>query len=108
VDLSPRLHLAGPPGALVEGVVYTELGYEPLPLGVLGPDGSATVTLMQLLATTAGAAAGAEVLAHVADLGATSAALELRAYGADGSVLAASRWLELTWAPELLALARPR
>jgi hypothetical protein len=108
LDRSPRIHVSGPPGALVEAVVFTELGYEPLPLVQLDGEGEGVFSLMHLLATSAGAAAGAEVLAHVADLGATRAALELRAYGPDGTVEAASGWIELTWAPELLALARPR
>lgn len=101
-DRSPRLTLLGAPaGATLEGLLITELGYEPLPLGAFDGAGAATVSLMQLLARSNGVAAGGQILAQAADLGARSAYLELRALGPDGEPLAGSRWIELTWSAEL-------
>jgi hypothetical protein len=102
-DRSPRILVAGVPAdARLEGVLYCELGYEPLPLGTPGADGARTLSLRELMASTNGIATGGQVLAQAADLGARRAYLELRALGARGEVLAASSWIELVWAPELL------
>ncbi len=106
-DRSPRLSVRdGPPGAALEGLLFTENGYEPLPLGTLDGTGAGAASLMQLLAQSNGIAAGAQILQLAADVGARNAFLELRALGPDGAPLAASRWIELTWSPELRARAR--
>ncbi|NOT30225.1 MAG: hypothetical protein HOP15_07240 [Planctomycetes bacterium] len=105
-DRSPRLTLRGAPaGAALEGLLISELGYEPLPLGAFDGTGAVTVSLMQLLARSNAVAAGGQILAHAADLGARRAYLELRALGPDGEPLAGSRWIELTWSAELRARA---
>src|SRR5262249_28046957 len=93
--------LTGPGAARVEGVLYTEIGYEPLPLGALDARGAGSFSLMQLLAAANGLATGAELLQFAADLGATRAYLELRALDEGGATRAASRWIELTWPAEL-------
>ena len=106
-DRSPRFSVAGAPAdALLAGVLYSELGYEPVPLGALDANGAGSFTLMQLLASTNGAVAGAQLFTDAADLGATRAYLELRALDASGAVRAASRWVELTWPAELPSYAR--
>ena len=106
VDRSPRLALAGgPPGARIEGVVFTELGYDPVPLGALDGAGGLSFSAMQLLAQSSGVAAVAQTLAQTADLGGRNAYLELRALGPAGEVVAASRWIELAWPADLLARA---
>lgn len=102
VDRSPRLRLAGAPGgARLEAVLFTELGYEPFELGPLALDGAGSFSVMQLLTRSNVVATLADLLAQTADLGGTRAYLELRAYGAQGEVRAASRWIELDWPPEL-------
>jgi hypothetical protein len=104
-DRSPRLAIrAGPAGAELELVLYTEIGYEPYPCGRLGADGAAALSMMQLLELSNGITA-AGFLRQAADLGAMGAYLEARALAADGTVLAASRWLPIAWPPELLALS---
>lgn len=101
-DRSPRVRIAGGPGgASLEVVLFTELGYEPFELGPLDGAGAGSFSLMQLLVSSNGVCALAELLAQAADLGATRAYLELRARAAEGEVRAASRWIELVWPPGL-------
>jgi hypothetical protein len=103
-DRSPRLQLAGgPAGARLEVVLFSELGYEPVPLGALDGNGGRALSTRTLLACTNGVTSAGEFLAQAADLGARHAFAELRALGPSGDVLAASRWIELVWPPELLA-----
>jgi hypothetical protein len=101
-DRSPRLSVSGgSPGATLEGLWISELGYEPVLLGVLDESGALELSLMQLLLRGNGVVVSAEVLFQAADLGATRAYLELRAVAPSGEVRAASRWIELVWAAEL-------
>lgn len=104
-DRSPRLAVRGPAGARLEGVLHTELGYEPVPLGELAADGTVMLSLMRLLASTNGTVSAGEVLQQAADLRAERAYIELRALDASSRPLAASRWIEVSWPPELLALS---
>lgn len=106
VDDSTRLTLAaGPPGARLEALLVTELGYEPFPLEPLDGRGTGSLTMMQLLARGNGVAVVAEALLQAADMGATHAWLELRALGSGGEVRAAAPWIRIDWSPELLARA---
>jgi hypothetical protein len=104
-DRSPRFTLAGPAGARLEAVIASEIGYEPFALGTLAADGSASISLRDLLARSNGTFSGGGVLQQAADLGAERAYLELRALGPDARPVAASRWLEVTWPRALLALS---
>lgn len=105
-DRSPRLELSGgPPAALLEALLVTELGYEPFPLPPLDAAGAARVTLMELLGRSNGVVAAGQALQQAADLGASVAWLELRAVGPGGELLMASRWIRIGWAPELLGRA---
>lgn len=102
-DRSARLELSGaPPGATLEFLIFTELGYEPFSGGSFDAEGRARFTLREVLQLSGGVALPILVLRQAHDLGARRAYLEFRARGADGSVLAASRWIALTW-PEDLA-----
>ena len=102
-DRSTPLELAGAPaGAALEFVLFTELGYEPVAAGAFDAEGRARFTLRQALQLTNGVTTAIQVLAQAHDLGARRAYIEFRARGADGAVLAASRWRELVW-PEDLA-----
>lgn len=102
-DRTPRLELSGgPPSAALEVLVVTELGYEPIPLPPLDGAGTARVTLRELLAGTNGVAAAGQLLQQAADLGATVGWLELRALGPQRELLAASEWIRVEWAPDLL------
>ena len=105
-DRSARLAIgSGPRGARLEFVLFSELGYEPVPLGVLDADGGCALSMRECLARSNGVVSAGEVLAQAADLGARHAFAELRAVGPRGEVLAASPWIELVWPPELLALS---
>jgi len=104
-DRSPRFVIQGPAGARLEAVFYSEVGYEAVPLGTLAPDGLAAFSLRELLASSNGTFSGGEALQQAADLRAERAYLELRALAQDSSILAASRWIELVWPPELLAIS---
>ena len=107
-DRSPSWSVSGAPGAALEAVLYTEHGYEPIPLGVLDDAGEARGSLRQLLQRSSGVATAGEVLLQAADLGSTRGFLELRALAGDGTVLAASPWIELRWSPALQrAAGRP-
>ena len=109
VDRSDALRLrCRYPGAMLELAVYTELGYETAPLGPLDEAEEHTLTLMQTMGASSGAATIAQTLMQAADLGATRAFLEIRIVGAGGELVAASRWIELVWRPELLARALGR
>jgi hypothetical protein len=104
VDRSDVLELAGAPEGRIELAVYTELGYESA-LAELGAERS-TLSLKQILAAKSQTATIAESLLHAADFaGATRAFLELRSLGQAGELLAASRWIELVWRPEVVARA---
>ncbi len=114
-DRSTRLVIVGAPGAPLELVLHTEVGYEPAAAGALDAEGRGTLSLMQLLdlSVTDGGKSPianlAQALAHASDLGATRAFIELRVLGPDGrrgEVLAASRWIELRWDPALAGRAQ--
>lgn len=101
-DRSPVLLLAGgPPGATLELFVATPVGYEVYPAGALDAAGEARASLREVFALTNGIALVADTFLQSADLGARRAYLEFRALAPDGSVVAASRWLELGWSAEL-------
>jgi hypothetical protein len=104
-DRSPRLALQGPAGARFEAVLASEIGYEPFALGNLPADGAVAFSLRELLASSNGTYSGGGLLQQAADLRAGRAYLELRALAPDGRPLAATRWIELVWPPELLALS---
>lgn len=107
-DRSPVLEVLGSfPGASFELVLYTELGYEPVPWPAAAAESRRSLSLRQALLCTGFVSLG-EALILTADLGATRAYLEVRAVGADGAVLAASEWIELVWEPDLLAHLPPR
>ena len=110
VDGSDVLRFHGRfPGDRLELAVYTELGYATAPFGALAEDlQEHALTLMQTMGASSGAATIAQTLMQAADLGATRAFLELRIVGPRGELLAASRWIELVWRPELLARALGR
>jgi hypothetical protein len=101
-DRSTPLELSGaPPGAALEFVLFTELGYEPVAAGAFDAEGRAHFTLRQALQLTNGVTTALQVLAQAHDLGARRAYIEFRARGADGAVLAAARWRELVWPADL-------
>jgi len=101
-DRSARLTLSGsPPGATLELLVFTEVGYEPFAAGSFDAEGRAHFTLREALQLSGGVASPILVLRQAHDLGARRAYLEFRACSAEGSVSAASRWIELTWPPDL-------
>lgn len=104
-DRSPRFTLQGPQGARLEAVLYSEIGYEPFALGTFAADGTAEFSLRELLSTSNGTFSGGGALQQAADLRAERAYLELRALAQDAQPLAAARWIELVWSPELLALS---
>jgi len=101
-DRSTPLELSGAaPGAALELLVVTELGYEPFAAGACDAEGRARFTLRQALQLANGATLAILALQQANDLGARRAYLEFRALAADGSVRAASRWVELSWSPDL-------
>jgi hypothetical protein len=97
--------LGGPAGARLEVVVASEIGYELVPLGALDASGGFVTSARDLLARTNGVVSIGEFLMQAADLGARRAFAEVRALGPGDGVLAASRWIEISWPPELLALS---
>jgi len=102
-DRSPRVRLAGaPPGAPLEALVVTELGYEPVLAGRADAEGRAELSLMGLLTAGNGVVTLADVLVQAADLGATGAWIELRALDAEGTAVASAPWVALEWSADLL------
>jgi hypothetical protein len=82
-------------------VLYTELGYEQ----AFWPDGVSELGVRELLALAGGGITLGDALLFPATLGAPRAFLELRALEGE-RIVARSDWIELTWAPELLATVR--
>lgn len=101
-DESPRFVVSGGhPDASLELVAYTEMGYEPAAWRAAAADGR-ELSLMQALACSNGTATIGQTLAQAADVGAVSAYLEVRVVDDTGKTVAASPWILLSWAPDLI------
>ena len=89
----------------LEVITYTELGYEPAPLGVLDANGSLRVSLRSIVSASNGVATVGQTMMQAADVGARRAYIELRAVSSTGSLVASSRWIEVVWDDAMAELA---
>ena len=104
--LAPALVWKGAyPGAVVEALVYTPLGYEAVGLGAAGEQQQHRLSLKTLLEKGNGVYSIAGVLQQSADLGALNAFVEIRVLNRSGEMLAVSPLIELVWDADFLRLS---
>ncbi len=102
-DGAPLRVTGCPPDAFLEFATFTEMGYEPAAWEPTGEGGEHRINLREVLLRSNGNVSVGGTLLTSADVGATRAYLEVRAFDAAGKIVAASNWIEVTWPPELVS-----
>ncbi len=105
-DRSPRVVIEVPyPGARIELLLFTEMGYEAAPWREVGDDATLELSVRELFLVANPVVSLGEVWIQTADLGARRAYLEVRVLE-DGVPVAASDWIALLWDEDVLDILR--